>query len=190
MEDLPWTRIVNRMAAETQPSTAAGGSLPQVDAVDRLYDQLRRMAAEVLAARGDPGTGHPTELVSATFEELFRSRERPWFDRQQFFDQAARAMRRLVVRRSRERLSAREVPTDLAEGDAVIFEREQELIDLDEALAALEKVEPRYARVIELRYFAGLSVPEVAEALGVSKSTIEREWRFARVWLMRHMNRS
>lgn len=167
-----------------------GGSQPHFDAVDRLYSQLRLLASEALATQDDPETRHPTELVSATFEELFRSRERPWFDRHQFFEQAARAMRRLVVRRSRERLSSREVPTDLSEVDAVVFEREQELVDLDEALAELERVEPRYTRIIELRYFARLSVPEVAELLGVSKSTVEREWRFARAWLMRHMNRN
>ncbi len=190
MEDLPWTKIVNRLAGESQPVTSQGGSQPHFDAVDRLYSQLRRLASEALTTQADPETKHPTELVSATFEELFRSRERPWFDRYQFFEQAARAMRRLVVQRSRERFAAQEISVDLNEIDAVASEREQELIDLDEALAELEKVEPRYARVIELRYFARLSVPEVAEVLRVSKSTVEREWRFARAWLMRRMNRS
>lgn len=183
--EFPPTRVLNDLQSEAADLPAEAEAT-----VEWLYAELRRLAQQVSSGRESESAGRVTELVGAAYEHLFGETPRPWFDRQQFFERAGRCMRRLVSQRARQRRQAPERRGEFEEDVAVLHERDQELEDLDRALCELERVEPRYARIIELRYYAGLTVPDVAEALGVSVSTVERDWRFARAWIMRHMRRS
>ena len=182
------TRVLNRLADDRSPAADSPDS-KEDETLRWLYGELHDLANRYLAGGQGASTGRATDLVSATYEELFGKPVRPWFDRQQFFEDAGKCMRKLVAKRARERSARR---AEQADFDAIPVDpaREQDLLDLEQAVSELEQVEPRYARVIELRYYAGLSVPKVAEALSLSPSTIERDWRFARAWIMRHMRRS
>ena len=150
------------------------------------YDELRRLAA-VVRRNGASDTLSPTALVNEAYLKLAASPELAATTPLHFRRIAARAMRQVLVEAARRRtadkrgggsepltLDEQLVATELAAG---------ELIALDAALDALAAVSPRQARVVELRYFAGLEVLEVADALGVSEATINRDWRVARAWL-------
>ena len=184
-DEFPPTEVLNKLAFRPDELSSDEEAI-----VGWLYGEMRRLAQRYASGDESGATGRVTELVGATYAKLFEEPERPWFDREQFFERAGRCMRQLVAKRAKDRLRFPERRGEIAEDAAVVLEREQELVDLERALVDLEVVEPRYARIIELRYFAGLSVPAVARALNVSVSTVERDWRFARAWIMRHMRRS
>ena len=157
-----------------------------------VYDELRRLAERHLRRERPGHTLQPTALVHEAYLRLTEARRIDWSDRAAFFGAAATTMRRILVNHARDRGAqkrgggaaprpldeALDVPTD-APDDA--------LLAVDEALTALAALDPRQARVVELRYFAGLSVEETAEVLGVSPATVKREWSTAKAWLRRAM---
>jgi len=159
-------------------------------AFDRLfevvYEELRGMARAVRRS-GASETINTTALVHEAYVKLIPSKSLSWNDRSHFFGVAARAMRQVLVRAAEKR-SAKKRGAGKA---AVSFVEElhggvvdpEKVLDLDAALRALEETNPRQARVVECRFFAGLSVEETAQALGVSEPTVKRDWRFARAWL-------
>ena len=156
-----------------------------------IISELRAVAQGYLAGRGSH-TLQPTALVNEAFLKLFGTQalERV-HDRSHFFALAARAMRQILTDHARQRAAAKrggqaaEVTLGDALGNGV--ENLDDLLDVDAALAELASVDERQARVVELRFFAGLEIEEVAAVLELSVSTVEREWRAARAWLGRRM---
>jgi RNA polymerase sigma factor (TIGR02999 family) len=132
-----------------------------------------------------------TALVDEAYTRLIDIKQTSWQDRARFFALCARIMRGILVDHARAHASAKRgggaphVPID--EALSVARERSSELVAVDEALTALTKVDPRKGRVVELRFFGGLSVEETAEALSVSTETVQRDWRLARMWLWREL---
>lgn len=167
-------------------------------ALDRLmplvYEELRRVAHHRMQGERP---GHPlqtTALVNEAYLRLVDVTHVHWQDRAHFFAMAAQMMRRVLVDAARERRSQKRggdlqfVPFD--EATATAPEATVDLVALDEALDALSQFDARKARVVELRYFGGLGVEDTGEALGVSADTVMREWRTARLWLLRELRRA
>jgi len=165
-------------------------------AMDRLlplvYDELHRLAAAHLRRERSDHTLQATALVNEAYLKLVDQTRVRWESRGHFLAVAATAMRRILVdhARGKSRLK-RAAPGDrvaLEDGaDAVGVERDVDLIALDEALDALSRLDARKVRVIELRYFAGMTIDETAAALDVAPATVKRDWEFARLWLLREM---
>jgi len=162
-----------------------------LEARDRLlpivYDELRRQAARELRGERAGHTLQPTALVHEVYLRLAEPRRVPWRSRAEFFAAAAQAMRRILVDHARKRAAAKRAGNwtrvELAADVALEGTREIDLLALDDALDRLAEQDPRYARIVELRFFGGLSVPEAAAVLGVSAATVKRDWSFARAWL-------
>lgn len=149
-----------------------------------LYTELRRRARGLRRGTA-PRTLSTTGLVHESYLKL--RDHRGWVSREHFLNTAARAMRQVLVNAAAARVAAKRgggawVVT-LDEGLGLAPARPEELLALDEALARFEQLSPRQARVVECRYFAGLSVEETAAALGIGTATVQRDWRFARAWL-------
>ena len=154
-----------------------------------VYEELRRLADRFLAAEQRGATLQPTALVHEAYLRLAGSDRARWENRAHFFGAAARAIRRILVDRARARGAVRrggDRPLRL-DTDAPLAEPGPSLdvLALDEALAKLTSIDPQKARVVELRFFGGLSVDETAATLGISPSTVDRDWAFARAWLHR-----
>ena len=158
--------------------------------VDRLmpvvYDELRALAASYL--RGSAPTLQPTGLVHETYLRLLDQRKNYWHSPSHFFHVAAQAMRRVLVdhfraKRALKRSGPEDSITVLDEAAAPMLP-EVDLLALDTALERLEAQDPQQARVVEMRFFAGLTVEETASALSISTATVKRDWAFARTWLL------
>jgi len=152
----------------------------------RVYDQLRIIAKARLAdCRG--GTMAPTVLVHEAYIKLFGTTNPNWTNRRHFFWAAARAMRDILVDAARKRHALKRgggrVGRPLDDGECA-DRRSEEYLALDVALEQLALAHPDHERVVMFRYFAGLDVAQTAVALGVSESTVARQWRFARAWLL------
>jgi RNA polymerase sigma factor (TIGR02999 family) len=161
--------------------------------VPLVYDELRRIAARQLRGERSNHTLQPTELVHEAFLRLVRQTV-SWQNRAHFFGVAAEIMRRLLVDHARKkRADKRGAGMETIALDERIewpAARDLDIVALDESLTALAELDPQQAKVVELRFFAGLSIEETAEVLGVSDSTVKREWRVARAWLLREMQRA
>jgi len=162
--------------------------------VPRVYDELRRIAHHHLRAERPGRTLQTTALVHEAYLRLVDTRRMRWESRAHFLSVAAQAMRRILVDAARARgarkrgRNAAVVPLD--EAGPLAPRREASLIALDDALTALAEVDPRKSRVVELRYFGGLSVEETAAVLRVSPETVHRDWRVAKAWLLRELSGS
>jgi RNA polymerase sigma factor (TIGR02999 family) len=156
-----------------------------------VYEELRRLAHRHLRGWAPDHGLQTTALVHEAYLRLIGSSQISWQNRAHFFALSARLMRRVLVdavraQRSQKRGGrAPHVPLDDGAVPAELTRRD--LIALDEALTALAELDPKKAKIVELRYFGGLTAEESAEVLGVSRVTIEREWRVARLWLVREM---
>ena len=166
------------------------------DAFDQLvplvYDELRRLARGHMARERADHTLQASGLVHEAYVRLIELKEMRWQNRAHFFAMAARVMRRILVDNGRARRNEKRgggVPNvTLEEALVVASGPGADLVALDEALTALEELHPRKSQVVELRYFAGLSLEETAEALGVSIDTVKRDWRFAKLWLLSELS--
>src|SRR5262245_37973484 len=179
------------MAQPTEPDLTAllrDASRGDRMALDRLmplvYAELRRLAASYLREERSDHTLQPTALVHEAYLRLTGQREVAWQNRAHFFGIAAQMMRRILVDHARKRQAAKRDAAawrvSTAEFDAA--ENAPELLALDKALEELEKIDPQQARIVELRFFAGLSVEETAEVAGGSPRTAKRERRTAKAW--------
>jgi RNA polymerase sigma factor (TIGR02999 family) len=179
------TRILNAIS-QGDPH-AAGQLLPLV------YDELRQLAAQRLAREKPGQTLNATALVHEAYLRLVDVEQAPhWNSRGHFFAAAAEAMRRILVesarRKRRPKHGGDRRRVDLDEALNLADQPSPDILALDEVLARLALTDPTAARLVELRYFAGLSMPEAAEALGVSLRTAERNWTYARTWLYRELS--
>ena len=165
-------------------------------ALDRLfplvYQELCRMAHRQLGQEVSGHTLSTTALVHEAYLKLIGQTDAPWQDRAYFFAVAATAMRRILVDHARRHRAARRGGADrtrveLDDVEIAVTERAAEIVALDDALQRLTDLDPRQAKVVECRYFAGLTEAETAEALGVSVRTVAREWLTARGWLYREL---
>jgi RNA polymerase sigma factor (TIGR02999 family) len=184
--------------AMTDPSiTQALVELSSGDASarDRLfplvYDALRDLARRELRRERPDHTLSATALVHEAYLKLVQLERIDWKGRAHFFGVCAPVMRQVLISHARSRNAAKRgagaAKLPLSDAMAVAEERPEELLALDEALARLEALSPRQARVVEARFFAGLSVEETAAALGISPATVKREWTAARAWLNREL---
>jgi len=162
------------------------------DAGNRLfaaaYQELRRLAAWYLQKERPGHTLQATALVNELYLKLFGGEPVAWQNRAHFFAVAAQQIRRLLVDHARaglaEKRGGSRVKLSLTEVKGLAAPDERALLDLDDALRHLEALDPRAARIVELRYFAGASEQETAEVAGISVATVKRDWGFARAWLI------
>jgi len=166
-----------------------------LEARDRLmqvvYDELRRRAAAYLRRERAEHTLQPTALVHEAYLRLVGQQRIVWQNRAHFFGVAAQMMRRILVdyakgQRRRKRFGGA-VRVSLDDRAGAVMPRDCDLLALDRALEELMAVDPQQGRIVELRYFAGLSETEIAAVLGVSRSTVTREWQIAKGWLYRRV---
>ena len=181
----------------------AGDAQASDSLVRLVYAELRRQAQLALRREDEGHTLQPTALVHEAWLRLGDQQNARWESRTQFFAIAAQMMRRVLLDHARTRHALKRggaaVQVSLGDGDffAVAGARSAQgtpidpldVIALDDALVRLAMLDPQKARLVELRYFAGLSIPETAAALGVSTATIGREWAIARMWLRRELDR-
>ena len=170
-------------AAEAGEPGAAAQLLPLV------YDELRKLAAARLAQEAPGQTLQPTALVHEAYLRLVRAEDAArWENRGHFFAAAAEAMRRILIEAARRKQGpehgGRHRRRELDPEHPADPDRSEALLALDEALDQLAAVQPRAAEVVKLRYFAGLTVAEAAEALGISSRTADADWAYARAWLV------
>ena len=183
------TRILS--AIEQGDPHAADQLLPLV------YDELRKLAAQKLAQEKPGQTLEATALVHEAYLRLVDVEQaQHWNGRGHFFAAAAEAMRRILVEKARRKRRQRhggglqKQPLDENEPGIASPVDAIDLLALNEALDRLESASPRRARLVKLRYFAGFTLPEVAEMLGISRSTAEADWTYAKAWLKRELGKS
>jgi RNA polymerase sigma factor (TIGR02999 family) len=180
------TELLREVARGSQ--SAAGQLYPLV------YEQLHGLAESLLRHERRDLTIGATVLVHEAFVRLVEQSRANWQDRSHFCAVAAQAMRRILIDHVRGRRAAKRGGAwrrvTLEEAVETLAHEQLDLIDLDEALTRLAEVDPREARVVELRFFGGLSNVEVAEVLRVSVRTVEDDWRMARAWLRRELTRA
>jgi len=159
-----------------------------------VYGELHQQAERYMRGQKPGHTLQTTGLVHEAYLRLVDapSGDAEWQGRAQFFALASRAMRSVLVDHARARAAvkrggAMQALTLTAAGDVARSEPDADVVALDEALRGLAELDPRQAQIVELRYFGGLSIDEVAETLGVSHATVERDWRTARLWLRREL---
>ncbi len=179
----------------------AGDAQASEALVRLVYGELRRQARLALRREGEAHTLQPTALVHEAWLRLGDQQSARWESRTQFFAIAAQMMRRVLLDHARTHRALKRgggaVQVSLGDADRLIAERgvrpdectldALDVIALDEALERLAILDPQKARLVDLRYFAGLSIPEAAAALGVSTATVGREWAIARMWLRREL---
>lgn len=156
-----------------------------------VYDELRRLAAARMGNESGTQTLQPTALVHEAWLRLNGPGQGQWQNRGHFFGAAAEAMRRILIERARRRArlkhGAGKPQLDIAELELPGSAPDERLLAVSEALGELERADPAKARIVLLKFFGGLTNAEVAEALQVTERSIERQWAFARVWLLRAM---
>lgn len=164
-------------------------------AVDRLmplvYDELRRLADGYLGRERRDHTLQPTALVNEAFLRLVDQKRIEWQGRTHFLALSATLMRQLLISHARKHRAAKRggggPRLTLLDSDLAVEARDVELLDLDRALSELAERDARQARVVELRYFGGMTVEETAEVLNVSPATVKLDWSLARAWLLREL---
>ena len=176
-------RITTLLAEVRQGNMSARGEL-----VTLVYPELRQIAGHYIRQERPDHTLRTTGLVNEMYIRLFGTSEIDWQSRAHFFAAVAREMRHILVDYARARDAQKRpdhrLKISLSDVGQLSTERDEDLVALDEALSRLETVDPRASRAVELRYFTGLSERETAEAMGVSLSTLKRDWNFAKAWLL------
>jgi RNA polymerase sigma factor (TIGR02999 family) len=167
---------------------AASGERRDLDALmTAIYDDMRRLAVSHMGGEREDHTLQPTALVHEAYMKLVDQRSTNWNDRLHFFSVASRIIRRILIDHARERLAEKRGGGGkrlCLEGQELVWsDRGVDLIALDEALGELGRIDEQQARIVELRFFGGCSVPEVAELMGIGRRTVDRDWQAARAWL-------
>jgi RNA polymerase sigma-70 factor (ECF subfamily) len=179
------THEVTRLLAEW----AKGSEQALEDLMPLVYRELRQLAASYLRRERQEHTLQPTSLVHEAYLRLVDQKNPNWQDRSHFFGVAARLMRQILVDHARKKQAGKRAGPTVSLAEAVSFQREHsgDLVALNDGLNQLEKLDPRKCKVVELRYFGGLSMDEIAQSLDVSAVTVRRDLRMAEAWLRREM---
>lgn len=176
---------------ELLKATAAGDREAFNKILPLVYDQLRAIARRRLSGERKDHTLDATALVHEAYLKLVQLDRLNWQNRAQFFAVSARAMRNILIDYAIRRKAAKRgggvQPVDIDEVPLIADERLDQLLSLNDALKRLEALDARQAQVVECRVFGGMTLPETAEALGVSEATVNRDWRTARAWLNREL---
>jgi RNA polymerase sigma factor (TIGR02999 family) len=172
----------------------SGGDPAALDRLaERVYPELRRMARRYMKNERRADTLQSAGLVHEVYLRLVDVRRVDWRERAQFYAMAAQMMRRILVDAARARASKKRggsaAKVNLDDAALLSPEPDQSILALDEALATFSRVAPRQARVVELRYFGGLTEEEIVAALDISPRTVRRDWSLAKAWLSRELNR-
>jgi RNA polymerase sigma factor (TIGR02999 family) len=172
----------------------SGGDQAALDQLTRqVYDELHRMARHHMRNERAGNTLQTTALVNEVYLRMVDVKNVDWQQRAQFFAISAQMMRRILVDAARARGSHKRgqgaIRVNVDDGALLSPERDSSMVALDEALEAFSKLAPRQAKVVELRYFGGLSEEEIADILKISPRTVRRDWEFAKSWLMRELSR-
>lgn len=179
----------------TELLRAWGGGDPAAlnELLPHIYDELRRLAGHYLRRERPDHTLQPTALVHEAYLRLIDTNNVRWQNRAHFFGAAAQAMRRILVDHARQHAAAKrggaEHRVTLDESVALAEQRDVDLLLLDDALDRLEEMDVQKSRMVELRFFGGLSLEETAEVMGVSEATVTRQWRTTRAWLHRELSK-
>ena len=157
-----------------------------------VYSELRRLASNYLRRERAEHTLQPTALVNEAYLKLVDQRNARWQNRAHFFGIAAQLMRRILVDHARQRQAVKRGGVDqqrlsITSAEAVVKQPEIDLLALNEALDELAQMDPQQSRIVELKFFGGLSIEETAEVLSISHATVERDWKLARAWLRRQL---
>jgi RNA polymerase sigma factor (TIGR02999 family) len=156
-----------------------------------VYDELRRMARNYMRRQPSGHTFQTTDLIHETYLKLAGGEERNWHSRNHFFGVAAKAMRHILVDYARSKNNQKrggwQERVTLAENMRVTNQSSDDIVALDEALNRLANLDERKVRVVEMKFFAGLNVAEIAGVLNVSPETVKRDWSFAQTWLLREL---
>lgn len=174
---------------------AASGERRDLDALmAAIYDDLRRLAVGHMRAERDDHTLQPTALAHEAYLKLVDQRTTDWKDRIHFFSVASRIIRRILVDHAREHLAAkrggRRDRVSLDQADVAPADADIDVVALDEALTELAEIDPRQAKVVELRFFAGLTLEEIAELLTIGRRSVDRDWQAAKAWLFCRLSES
>ncbi|CAN5221124.1 sigma-70 family RNA polymerase sigma factor [soil metagenome] len=157
-----------------------------------VYDELHRLASSYLRRERADHTLQPTALVNEAYLRLIDQHQSHWQNRAQFFGVAAQLMRRILVDHARAHLARKrggpQFAVSLNHADHFAEQPDVSLLDLHEALSELAAIDPQQSRIVELKFFGGLTIEETAEVTGLSHATIEREWKLARAWLRRELS--
>lgn len=173
-------------------SEMRGGDAAAAEALfERVYAELRRLAGAYLRKERQDHTLQPTALVHEAYLKLIGSDNKNWHDRRHFFNVAAQIMRNILVDHARKHQAEKRggAGRKLSLDEAVEYYRQRDinLIDLDQALTELAALDPDQGRIVELKFFAGLKIDEVAGLLDVSEATVNRQWHKAKMWLRSRM---
>ena len=173
----------------------ADGDGQALDALTpRVYRELRRMAAAFMKGEREGQTLQATALVHEVYLRLIDVQNVPWHGKAHFFAMCAQMMRRILVDAARKRATAKHGGgfgrIELSRGSGLECRKDRDLLALNDALDQLKETDPRKAKIVELRYFGGLSVEETAAVLNVSEGTVTRDWRLARGWLLAEMGKA
>lgn len=156
-----------------------------------VYDELRQMARRYMRGQSPGHTLQTTELIHEAYLKIAKSEDRNWENRAHFFSVAARAMRQILVDYARSKSSRKrggwQERITLADDVVATKNSSKEIVALDDALRNLEQIDARRSRVVELKFFGGLTADEIAEVLKISSETVKRDWKFARTWLLREL---
>ncbi|MFZ0797349.1 MAG: ECF-type sigma factor [Terriglobales bacterium] len=185
MRALTNTHEVTRLLA----AWAKGDQQALEDLTPLVYRELRQLAASYLRKESPGHTLQPTALVHEAYLRLVEQKNPDWQGRSHFFGVAAHLMRQILVDHARRRRAGKRAALRVSLAEAVSFqpERSRDLVALDSGLKALERLDPRKCKAVELRYFGGLSMDEIAQALEVSPITVRRDLRMAEAWLHHEM---
>ena len=162
------------------------------DVIPWVYDELRRLARAHLRHESGPQTLLPTELVHEAYLRLIRQERQDWQSRTHFYGVASHLMRLILLDCARRERSAKRGGPAACRIELTQVEAPAQTLDLDElsqALDRLAQLDPRQCRIVEMRFFGGMTEDETAEALGISQKTVQREWKVARAWLHREMRK-
>jgi RNA polymerase sigma-70 factor, ECF subfamily len=174
-------------------SLNSGDEISPEKLLELVYDDLRKLAANYMRGERQDHTLQATALVHEAFIRLVDWKNVSWQNRAHFFAVAAEVMRKILVDHARKRSAQKRAGGEqkilLDEAVAFSTESEIELLALEEVLSALEKQDARQARIVELRFFGGLSIEETAHVLGISETTVKREWTFAKAWVKKELKR-
>ncbi len=156
-----------------------------------VYEELRQMARRHMRRQPSGHTFQTTELIHEAYLKIAGQDEHKWQNRAHFFGVAAQAMGHILVDYARSKQSQKrggwQERVTLADDAAISSSNSSEIVALDEALKNLERIDERRSRVVELKFFSGLKVEEIAEVLKISPETVNRDWQFARTWLLREL---